>query len=261
MKKYEVRQKLPHTVAAVIQVCRLGLAATVLAAVVTASESSKSAAPSGWPDVRKAVIEHRYKDAIESCDVMVENARKALARDKADRAKRPGPDLVDILGLDEIALSAAASAKAQIYALIGDFPAAEKAVDYADAVINIGNPVSRLTRGFIREKQGDIAAARKFYLDDREAAATDHIISAGPDSGDRLALLAAKSGNLAEAKKYLGTAQTPTQQIALGLIALAEKDTNKAIAYFNVATALIQEPPKGNPSLPIIYCEEVPFVR
>jgi tetratricopeptide (TPR) repeat protein len=202
-------------------------------------------------DIRQPVIDHQYQVAITICDEIIENYQKKLAQDQAEHADKS--PIVNLVGLDQITLSAAYSAKAQIYALMGEFSLANQAIDDADRVITIGNPVSNITRGFILEKQGDLAGAAKLYEADMGVFMGD-----GAESRDRLALLAIKAGNVEDAKKYLGSDEAPTQQIVLGLIAIAEKDPDKAAADFKRASDLIADPGTGNPTLPISYCEEVP---
>lgn len=216
---------------------------------------SATQASLGLGDVRQPVIEHRYQSAIAICDVILKTSQKKLAE---DQAAHPGPsNFIDVVGLDQIMVCAVYSTKAQIYALMGDFSLANDAINAGDGVIKMGNPVSKVTRGFIQEKQGNLAEATRLYLEDSEGS----FLSDPTEARDRLALLAIEAGNVEDAKKYLGGGETPTQQIVLGLIAISEKDLDKAAACFKQAKALIENPGTGNPTMPIVYCEDVPTIK
>jgi hypothetical protein len=239
---------------------RSALFAVAIAGIVVTCTPLKLFAEPGWSPIRQAVVGHRYEEGLSRCNALIELAKNALQRDRRE-ALTGSNENVSAIEADRLELCSAITAKAQIYAIQGQFLKAEDAINFADSVISSGNPYSKLTRGFILERQGDIAGAQKCYLDDRDSAAFGHLRSVPSESGARLALIAIRIGDTNGAMRYLTRDETPTQQIALGLIALRENDKRAAAGHFARAEALMDDPPKGAPIMPIEYFDNVPQVN
>jgi hypothetical protein len=210
------------------------------------------AAAQDWRSIRQAVEKHDYDGAIRAAD-------KAVAAEQ--RAIDQSPDF---LSLKQATFGSLLCAKAQVCALKGDFAAANATVTeaesywYGTGFFKSADGVTYApskdliagTRGFICEKQGEISQARTLYASRPTESAKN-----------RMALMALAAGDAAGAKKLVGTFQTPTQQIVLGLIARAEKHPAEAQDYFSTASRLIKDQELADKThlfFPMDYCETVP---
>ena len=107
-----------------------------------------------------------------------------------------------------------------------------------------------VTRGFILEKKGDLAGAKKAYAD-----------RPSEDGEARLALLAFRAGNTADLARQLSNPASPTKKIVLGLLARAENRPADAKEWFHKAWLQTHDPAemsKNHVFMPIYYCEPVP---
>lgn len=177
-------------------------------------------------------------------------------------------DLVDVIGLAEVALGSSLIAKVEVLALKGALSEAESALTDAEQFDHqhpraglgwtmSGLPLAR-ARAFIMEKKGDLSGAAKIYQDILAAQKRDGWLEDTHLIRGRLAIIATMKNDDAAVELWSRDALSvdPAANAAQGELLQRKGDKQAARQYYAAALKLMNDAAKAkNWSLPIYFAE------